>query len=500
MSYRAFQANSIFNADDSLSIKFSSSNSNLLLTTSRPPWLSVLPIFSEKTLPSRIILPCGIDALISTSVDHEWSWSLGGTGNAVRGKMLHIKTPETARNGFIVEDGRSIELSCLLLESVAEKQHLFSINPLEAFSITEDYGMFSKSELSLSFEEKNDTDLFFGVGSKDGISLNGRTGCPLLCQVGANYRFDFSTLVPYDAISVCKSPRMQGKDIIAKSQDGNLHIKNDLANYDKLWWGIEDLPFSGGRFFASKSSFHGDLVSRDLGIKPPGEFNLEASSLRGSCVLNCAGIGTWCCSHLTFDLSTQFYNSAPKTICSQLMAFNGAHWSKIVTTDFLGRDELEAGLIARSIYSSSVMIVEPGIMDGLARFPSDTVSFFREKMREFSTRGGRCFACVAPQGVGLYDSNSIKRMVKIAESNTYPGSFIAVYVAPGTSTQSIDILAEVANGSGREMFALVLDANTISSLDEYPINILTTNELSLLVDVRSGRNVSIFEDSSLVRT
>jgi hypothetical protein len=63
----------------------------------------------------------------------------------------------------------------------------------------------------------------------------------------------------------------------------------------------------------------------------------------------------------------------------------------------------------------------------------------------------------------------------------------------------IEILTEVANGSGREVFALVLDANTISLLDEYPINILTTYELSLLVDVRSGRSVSIFDESSLVR-
>ena len=499
MSYRAFQANSIFNADDSLSIKFSSSSSNLLLTTSRPPWLSILPIFSEKTLPSRIILPCGIDALISTSVDHEWSWSLGDSEQVMKGKKLRIKTPETAKNGFVVEDGRGIELSCLPLGPVPDRHPLVSIDPLESFSIMDDYGVFSNSELSLSIKTKNESDLFFGVGSKDGIALNGRTGCPLLCQLGATYRFDFLQLTSYDTISVCTSPRMQGKDIVAKSQGGNLYVKDDVVNYDKLWWGIEGLPFSGGRFFAAKKSFHGDLIARDLGFKPPSEFNLEAKSPRDSCVLNCASIGAWCCAQLTFDSPQQYFKSAPKTVCSQLMAFDGTNWQPTVSADSIGRDEVDAGLLSRGIYSSSVMIVEPGVMDGLARFPSDSVSFLREKMREFTNGGGRCFACAAPQGINLYDPNSIKRMVKITESNTYPGSFVAVYVAPGASRQVIEILTEVANGSGREVFALVLDANTISLLDEYPINVLTTYELSLLVDVRSGRSISIFDESSLVR-
>jgi len=93
----------------------------------------------------------------------------------------------------------------------------------------------------------------------------------------------------------------------------------------------------------------------------------------------------------------------------------------------------------------------------------------------------------------------MKGSIDLASANTSAGTSIAVFISRGADEDALSALRLVASSHHRTIYALIMDVDTAVVAENIGINMLVPEYIAPLLPVQAGRQVVVFDSTSLVQ-
>jgi len=473
-------------------LEMRSNSGGLLLTCSKPVWMGAIRICARYELPSRIVLPLGISCVVEFDRVVDAMWSVMGVDGSQRGRIIQIPAFEKSGVGFFGLDGMQCDL---VVAPFAAGDFENPSDLLSPFRF--DGGRCSSAvDIEFGYDAKEESHFFHGVGASKAITINGVPNAPLLLNFGDVHTLSFNSMETGDDTVVSSSPRMDTASVVCRLKTGLFRVEQSLSGSKKLWYGKEGFPYSGGVVSIRSSPAFGVNWASCLGEPPPATSSFRVPSAGDFCLLNIASLHSWCCSTLEVRRKDVPAGNPRPTVCSGLATFDGSRW---LPRKNISRTELSTRMQESARDGGLLCLIEPGVMDGSFRAGNHLMSFCREFANRFSQSGLLSFAAVMADGVSSKNIDTMKGSIDLASANTSAGTSIAVFISRGADEDALSALRLVASSHHRTIYALIMDVDTAVVAENIGINMLVPEYIAPLLPVQAGRQVVVFDSTSLVQ-
>lgn len=492
MSVSLFSPGLHISASEGDDISFRSETGGLLLTYTKPDWLNGFKWCVRYELPERIVLPVGVPCTVEFDRVVRASWAFNGVASEQSGKLIGLPAFSEPGLGSFAVDAQERNLVIAPFLDAESDQKVDLLAPFSFY----DSRCSSSYALEFGYTQKPVGHLLHGVGSTHAVTINDVSNVPLLLNVGDTHKVSVNEAETEDDIVIASSPRMDAASVVAQIRSGFFVVDGALASGRSLWYGLRGVPYSGGRVQIRSSPSFGEKWSSGLGVPPPSVVVLDVPPAGDFCLVNLAGMHSWCCTTLQIKKNVITGVRPYPTVCSGLSEFDGARWLPNIN---LSRSELASRMSLRSQNGSRLCLVEPGVMDGSFRASNQLVSFCRDFVHRFTQSGLTGFVGVMPEGLSDGNTDLLYGNLRLASANTHPGSSLAVFVSNTAGDRAFAALREISSSYHRSVYALVFDGDTLVVADKFGVNLLVPSDLYPMLPVQVGRQVSIFDASAIVR-